>query len=208
MKAIHGKNKCGGVSARITRAIVLFLFLTPGAFVSADNHADLESRITRLSAQMTAIQTALSQLATDQAKIISKLGILNVGQCGIMVAGNVTGTAGASIQVPITFISGPTPIAALQTNFSLPPGFSVTAAIPGPAANAASKTIVLSTSTATMLVFGFNQTVIPTGVVATATIKGPATSKGFFSVDLSLISASDPNGNTVPLCGMSGGIKQ
>lgn len=170
----------------------------------------LNSSIQAVSSQTTVLSGTISSLAQHQASLIQRYRLTNAGQCGLFVVGVSTGTAGASIKVPLSFLPSTSPIAGVQADLLISSSFTFTGSAIGPAGTAAGKSIQTSNvnGATRVLIFGLNTAPIGVGVLATLNFSSVATTpKNIYPITLTNMTASDPNGGTSLLCGTSGIIK-
>lgn len=106
---------------------------------------------------------------------------------------------GQSAPVTITYTSSPSkPIVAMQWNWVLAPGALYNLASLGSSSTATGKTVQCSPTTC--ILFGFNQTTIPDGPLATFTILYPITQPvGLTPISLANLIGTNTPGNTVPM---------
>ncbi len=112
--------------------------------------------------------------------------------------GSTSGNTGTTVTLPITFSPGSTGVASLQFTVGLPSGWSFISFSTGAASQAAGKSVSGNTSNGSVLVFGLNQTVLGSGIVAQVQMSVPAgASAGSYPVTLTAASFSDANGTSV-----------
>ncbi|MBV9303958.1 MAG: hypothetical protein JOY62_14830 [Acidobacteriaceae bacterium] len=115
-----------------------------------------------------------------------------------LASGSASGVAGTSITIPITFTASSIGVAALQCSIGVPSGWSIASVTTGQAATGAGKTVNANKSTGMLMVFGVNQQVIATGVVADVKINIPSSAaSGTYSIPISGVVFSSPDGATV-----------
>lgn len=134
---------------------------------------------------------------------------LSYGAAPAVTVGNASGTAGAAVNIPVTFSPGTTAVATLQFDLSLPAALSYGSIATGAAATAAGKSAQASVIAGgiRVVVFGLNQTAIGSGTLATITFNiAPGTTAGNLAIGITGIVASDPNGAGVSSTGTGGSV--
>jgi len=112
------------------------------------------------------------------------------------------------VALPVAFDTGSSSVSSLQFNLTIPKGLKYESVDPGPSLTSASKGVRtnLKGRTCTVVVFGINQTSIPSGQLLTANLKiAPSAAAGSLSVPLSGVVYTDPKGNTVAAGARNGG---
>ncbi len=131
----------------------------------------------------------------------------------MVTVGSTSGLAGATTTISNTLNSGAIGISTLQ--FDLVPSTGISAINPvnittGAASTTAGKTAsanVLPSGNIRVLIFGANQTIIGSGVIATVQLNISSNAvSGSHSVGIVGIVSSDPNGGNVPTAGVGGSI--
>lgn len=125
------------------------------------------------------------------------------------IVGVVHGTKGSTIQIPVLLIKGHGSISALQFDLSLPVGFTYQTITTGPSSTAAGKSASanLLPTGLRILVFGLNQNVIQSGVLATLRVHlETSLSLSNYPVPIFGIVSSDPSGNVVTTTGITGTV--
>lgn len=186
-------------------AVLCFLPSTARA-----ENAQLNSAIQTLSTTTVALSGHVASLSQSQQALIQKYHLTNAGQCGLFVVGVSTGTAGRSIPVTLSFLPPTSTITSVQADLLISSSFTMTGATLGPAGVVAGKSIQTSNvnGMTRVLIFGLNTTPIGVGVLATLNFSSVATTpKNIYPITMSNLVASDPNGGTSLLCGVSGAIK-
>ncbi len=182
-----------------TAGLILLSLLYGNA--RADTQSDLDVTISSL-------QVAVEQTTTTEKSAVDILAQTNVLDSAMLIGSIEHATAGGTVNWAITFIPGPKPVAALQADFLLPPNVSIISVVAGPAATDAGKSVAFSSGTNRALLFGLNVNPILNGVVAIVTLQLLAASTpGIYPAVMSNPVASDPTGNSIPLCLTSGAIE-
>src|SRR5260221_2153203 len=166
--------------------------------------SDLNNAIAALGASMALVTTDVhAAFARSQVELPS----LNVKAGAAVSAGVVSAPAGSVVDVPINYQPGPAKLAAIQFDIVLPPGAVLASVTTGPAAIAAGKSVntAMVGGAVRFLIFGVNQNIVGAGVLATMSVGLPSTT-GLFSLPMTRITGSDPNGIAAILSGMSGSI--
>jgi hypothetical protein len=172
--------------------------------------AQLNAAITNVSSETAILSASVTTLSQDETTLIQKYHLTNAGQCGLLVVGISTGTAGGVVQVPISFLPSSGATTAVQVDLLISSSFTITGATIGPAGAAAGKSVQISKVGAVtrVLVFGINTTPIGAGILATLTLSSLAgTPKSICPITMTNIVASDAVGNTSLLCGTSGAVQ-
>ncbi|MEK7232864.1 MAG: cohesin domain-containing protein, partial [Elusimicrobiota bacterium] len=130
----------------------------------------------------------------------------SAGAAPSLTVGSVSGQAGATVTLPITFDPGTSSVASMQFNITVPAGLSTGPITLGPVLNTAVKSVSanLTGGTWTFIIFGFNQTTIASGSLLTAELKISATATGTLSLPVSGVVYSDPNGTSITGTGTGG----
>lgn len=120
-------------------------------------------------------------------------------------------TAGHSMGSPsdlgVYYKASTTPVSSLQFDVVLSSGMSVTSVSPGLASQAAGKSVQGNPVQVghRILIFGLNQTAIPSGPVVILRINTGG-NVGKRPISLTTLSASSPSGGAVPITGKSGSV--
>jgi hypothetical protein len=125
-----------------------------------------------------------------------------------LMLGSLSGQAGKTIALPITFDPASSSVSSLQFNLTLPKGLHFQSVDPGPVLASAGKGARTNVKgrTCTVVVFGINQNTIASGQLLTANLKiAPGTAAGNLSVPVSGVVYTDPKGNTVAAGAHTGG---
>src|SRR6185295_11556907 len=138
--------------------------------------------------------------------LLLSIQVLGFGQSLTLGVGSDSGTAGTTIRLPITLASlGGAQASGVQWSFDYSSDITSVTVAPGPSATNAGKSIICSANRC--LVWGFNNTVMSDGVVATATFQvasSPTTAT--IEVRISGVAASTTNGDSIPASGNTGTI--
>lgn len=115
--------------------------------------------------------------------------------------GTVSGSANGTVSLPVSFAAAQASVAALQFDLALPSGISFVTATASAGALGAGKSVsanMVNATTLRVLVFGLNQTVIPSGSLLTIQMKIVSGMKsGDNPIVISGVVMSDPAGKTV-----------
>lgn len=196
MKAILGKRLWCGVIAWIIAMNGLC------SVVDAATRQELDTQLTTLT---QAIKNKQIQ-NTDVLNALSVLTALNQS----LTTGIVGGAKGTTINLPVYFKEGTKQVAGLQFDLAISSGLTPVSVQPGIAAQAANKTVQGNTVQGgfRVLIFGLNQTTIPTGPVAIIRCQiGASSGLGKRSVLILNMSASDSAGANVPITGKNGSVE-
>jgi len=131
------------------------------------------------------------------------------GQSPSISVGTFAGLAGATIEVPIAWAPGASPVSSLQFDLTLPSPLSWVSTGAGPAANAAGKEVSSAPlpGGVRVVIFGFNQTLISSGTVAAVRLTvAPGSPAGTLAVGISGITGSTADGSAVPATGSPGAV--
>ena len=126
-----------------------------------------------------------------------------------LTVGAVTGGAGGTVDLPVTFTAGATDVSAVQFDLTFPSALSYLSVTTGSAAAAASKSASASAISggARVLLFGLNQTAIGSGSIATVRLDiADGATPGALAVGITGIVASDPDGAAVATNGSGGSV--
>ena len=131
---------------------------------------------------------------------------ISLGQSVTVGIGSGSGTAGSTIDLPITLVSsGGAQSAALQWSFSYPSDLSIVTVVAGPSSINAGKSITCAGNSC--LILGFNSTPIADGTVAVATFQvSAAPSATSIPIQITGVVASTATGDSIPASGGSGTI--
>jgi hypothetical protein len=153
---------------------------------------------------------ALGQTANIVDALVANLYTsvsLNVGS--LFVVSVAHGNKGANIQIPVSLLKGHGSISALQFDLLLPAGITYQSVTTGAAALSAQKSATGATVTGgvRILIFGLNQNIISNGILATLQFHlETSLTLGYYSIPISGIVSSDPNGLVVPTMGLTGAV--
>lgn len=125
-----------------------------------------------------------------------------------LTVGTVSGTAGTTVTVPISYAAEGANVAILSVDllFSAPLSFS--SVTTGAAATSAGKQATTSTVTGgvKLLVYGFNQTTLGDGALASVVLNVAAGASGTLNITTANSSAADPTGANVSLATTNGAV--
>lgn len=186
---------------------ILLLLVSSVSFGATS--AELQAQITALNNTVSVLDGRISALSQSQAELIRTYRLTNATVGSLMVAGTVSGQPGATLTLPLSFVKGPGSPAALQTEFVVPSSFTLTGVTAGPAATAANKSVQFSVNggVAKIIIFGLNQDVIGSGVVANLTFRSVATSpRGTYKIPLRNSVSSDAAGTSLLIFETSGAV--
>lgn len=224
-KVVHFMIDASAVNMRIGRSLSLIFLIFISAVVVlsfsslsiAVTDAQIIELINQSATQKSTVgqlqvgqQAALDRLHTTIGKLNGFVLAVNPSSGSLITGGYVTAKRGTSIDFPITLLGGSPSPAGFQGNFIIPPGFTLTSVVAGPTAIAAGKSVSFNTvgGTSQFIVFGLNQNVIASGVVAIAKFSvASSANQGFATVSIVSPVASDLNGNGLPISNVSGIVK-
>jgi len=114
----------------------------------------------------------------------------------------------STIEIPVTFTPGSKSVASLQFILGVPSGWTFVSASAGPAATKAGKSATANPTKANVIVFGLNQNIIGSGIVANVTLRAPQ-NVASGSVPISILTPifSDAQGHAVKGNQTSGNIQ-
>jgi len=161
--------------------------------------AELNSGITTLGQTAGVVDSSLVDLYRN----------VHLDAGSIFSVGLVHGSKGSNIQIPVLLLKGHGSISALQFDLLLPTGFTYQSVSTGSASTASGKSASanLLPSGLRVLIFGLNQNVIGTGVLATVQVRLESSlSLPNYSIPISGIVSSDPNGLVVTTSGVTGTV--
>jgi uncharacterized protein (TIGR03437 family) len=138
--------------------------------------------------------------------LLLSLQTIGWGQSVTLSIASGSGTAGASVSLPINLTSsGGAQAAGLQWSFSYSSDITSVTVVAGPSASNAGKTITCSANSC--LVLGFNNTAMSDGTVASATFQiSPNPSATSIPIQISGVVASTAAGNSISGSGSSGTV--
>lgn len=178
-----------------------------GSVCHAATRQDVNTQIQGLRTSIEELKVRVNENREQSVQVASIINNL-IAQPQSIVVGHVTGFAGQSVHLPIFFKQGQEGIAGLQFDLDLGSDLTVICS-EGTAATLSGKDIQCSSVVGTMraLVFGVNQTAIPTGVLAVLEIDIPdGSASGRKEVKISNITGSSSTGDAVPLTGVNGSL--
>lgn len=124
-----------------------------------------------------------------------------------LTAGTVAGKSSGSVDLTIHYKASTTTVAGIQFDLQVPAGLTAQAVTAGLASQASNKSVQGNPVTGgyRVIIFGLNQTTIPSGPVAIIHLQIGQVS-GKLPLSLINISASSPAGSNVPLKGRNGSV--
>ena len=154
-------------------------------------------------------QLGVLESAVD-ADTLQGLAIIDAIQVVIAPPQSLTaGTVGGSpvVDLPVHYRASTVPVSSIQFDVVLSTGLSVVSVSPGLAAQASGKSVQGNPVPVghRVLVFGLNQTAIPSGPVAILRLNS-GENVGKKPVSLTNIAASSPSGTSVPVTGRPGSV--
>lgn len=182
-------------------ATLLFSISAIAIEAQAATLSDLNERIRALEMAVDAdTDQGLSVIDAIQ-RAVAPAQSLTVGTVGTVKSGTV--------DLAIHYKASTAPVSGIQFDLVLPQTITVQSVTPGIAAQAAGKS-VQGNPVATgqrVIIFGLNQTVIPSGPVAVIRLTfGVNAPLGKTTLPLANVSASSPTGAGTPLTGRSGSV--
>src|SRR5258706_13426559 len=140
------------------------------------------------------------------AAVLALLGGPSVfAQSGALSIGSGSGTAGATVSIPINLTSSGAQIVAIQWTFSFSSDITGVTVFAGPSATNAQKSI--SCSGTRCLIFGFNNNVVADGTIAIATFQiATFPSNTTIPITLTHLVVSPASGAAIPASGGAGEI--
>lgn len=191
------------LSKSLSIAIVAILFSISQTFIEAQ-----AATLSDLNERIRALETAVDA-DTDQGLAVIDAIQRVIAPAQSLTVGTVGATRGGTVDLAIHYKASTAPVSGLQFDLVLPQTITVQTVTPGIAAQAAGKSIQ-GNPVATgqrVIIFGLNQTVIPTGPVAVIRLTfGVNAPLGKTSLSLANVSASSPTGASTPLVGRSGSV--
>jgi len=172
-------------------------------------HDKLVEAINALSGEVMTLQAKLIDLSQSQASLLIAARSVNIGRASLLAGAVASGSPGSNVSFPISFVKGPAGVAALQWDLVVPSSFTVLSVTAGPVATAAGKSVqyVMSGNVARIIIFGLNQDVIETGVVAIVTVRPLATiPRGTYPIPVRSPVASNAAGGSVLILETSGAV--
>lgn len=166
-----------------------------------------------------ALQPAIASQVQDLSGVVDQIGgdsegvttladkyrLTNAGRCALLVAGT-----SSSNSVPIYFIPGPLPVAALQADVIVGPGITISDISAGPETLAVRKDVQSAPISGgqRFILFGLNTNSLITGNAANVSLNLTGASIGPHIIALTNFVASSASGNDVPLCVTTGVINK
>ncbi|MGA2264193.1 MAG: fibronectin type III domain-containing protein, partial [Acidobacteriota bacterium] len=139
---------------------------------------------------------------------VSGLGYAYTPQSGTVSAGSASGTAGNSVDLTINLSPGSGNVCSLQFDLQFSSSLNYVTTATGSAAAAAQKTVLGNSLSGGVRVLVFmNRNIIGTGPLAVVTLAiASGTPPGAIPVAVTNITASDPDGMSVPVSGVGGSV--
>ncbi len=125
-----------------------------------------------------------------------------------ITVGSVSGQAGTTVSLPVTFDPTSAAVSGMQFRLTLPSGLTAGTVSAGPILTTAGKQVSahVSGNTWTFIIFGLNQSSVGSGTLLTLQLAiAPGASPGPLSLPLSNSVFSDLNGNSIVAGSSSGG---
>lgn len=181
-----------------SKSSILFLFLSSlllfgfnGVGITAPRQ-DLQDRINTLNQSVDTLKTdqpaAFARLHAQINALQATLTQLNLSGSVLMAGSTMSVHRGASFNYNISILPGTGQPAIVQGTLVVPDGWTLNSITLGPSAISAGKIIGVNINNGIFIIYGFNQTTIPAGVVAIANFTIPQTA----SVRLQPISIINP----------------
>jgi len=161
-----------------------------------------------LAAAIANLEIAANADLLQGVEVINALSVVTAPPQSLTM-GIVNGTKGTSINLPVYIKSGTRPVSSVQFDAILPAGITPLSVTPGIAAQAANKSAqgnIIQGGAYRIIIFGINQTEIPSGPVAIIRVSIAGNVSGKKDISIINISGSDPVGQVVPLASKNGYI--
>lgn len=182
-----------------TSAITLLAFCLLSGTGESATLQDLKDEITSLIA-------AVNRDISQDIEVINAITVA-IAPPQSLTVGTVEGSRGVTVNVPVYLKASTAPVAGVQFDIPNSTGLIVTSVLPGLAAQAVGKSVSGNQVTGAfrVIVFGLNQTAIPSGPVVVMRVNiGLSSVIGKKPVSITNLSASSPTGSTVVLTGKAG----
>lgn len=168
----------------------------------------LASSSNELDTEIQNLQADTNSLQVDQPAAFDRLKTqTNLIRGPLIVGGIQSTTSGSTIDWLVSYVASTYSVTALQFDLEVPISFSVVSVTAGPASLAANKSVEYSSATSRGIIFGLNQTVIGSGVIAIVQLKLNPLPNSFYPVNLLNPVASDANGHALLISAMSGTVE-
>lgn len=180
-------------------ALVFMLLLSNSSRISfAATPQELQDAIDNLNA-------GIDRDMNQDVEVINAISVATAQPLSI-TGGTVAGSRGQSLNFPVYLKSGNKDVASIQFDAIVPANVTVTGVQPGISAQAAGKSVQGNQTAGgfRVLVFGLNQTAIPSGPVAVLQLTSANAAKS--EVPIKNVAASDPAGNSVSLSAKNGSL--
>lgn len=189
--------------------VVTTLFLLGSLLLSTGSVVVLNAATQQdLQDQIAILKDAVHRDALQTTDVLNALNVLGAPAQSLSM-GIVSGVIGTTVNLPVYFKEGARQVSALQFDVNVSSGLSVASVNPGLAAQASGKGVQgnLTPSGFRVLVFGLNQTPIPSGPIGVLRVNIGSAGLGKRNIQILNISASDPSGVVVPLAGKNGSLE-
>lgn len=187
-KGMTAKSKS---SIQFLLLLSLLLFGLGGVGITAPRQ-DLQDRINTLNQSVDTLKTdqpaAFARLHAQINALQATLTQLNLSGSVLMAGSTLSVPRGTSFNYNISILPGTGQPAIVQGTIIVPDGWTLNSVTLGPSSISAGKTIGVNINNGIFIIYGFNQTTIPAGVVAIANFTIPQS----VSVRLQPISIINP----------------
>jgi hypothetical protein len=167
--------------------------------------------VSALNAEIAVLQATTTTTINDvNAAFMRIKAETNQNGCALLVGQLEHTKANTTVNWTVSFVASTTPITAFQFDLPVPSSFTVVSVSAGTSSTTAGKSVSanLSNGVERVIIFGLNQTPIPTGPVAVVQLKLASTVPNeLCPIQMINPSASNAAGSTVPLCLMNGYVE-
>lgn len=133
----------------------------------------------KLKEQVESLNSAIEKLKKERSLALTRLhstidGLSSAAHAAnpsnalLMVGAAASIKKGEAFDFPVTLTNVSTSPVVLQGDFTIPTGFTLVSITAGPSTIAAGKTLVANLAIGRFLIYGFNETTIPAGIVVVA----------------------------------------
>lgn len=161
-----------------------------------------------LQREIDALMIAVDRDVSQDIEVINAISVVVAPPQSVTVA-TVEGVAGTTVNVPVYVKASTAPVSGVQFDIPNVPGLTISSVLPGLAAQAVGKSVSGNQNQTgyRVIVFGLNQTAIPSGplVILRVDISDDSALEKK-PILVSGISASSPSGGSVVLTGKAGGL--
>lgn len=182
-----------------TSGLILSMALIGGCGGNMKTRGDLNQGIDSLSASATTLDNSYTGLTSA----------VNLTNGSFLALGRLVGIRGGSVNMPVLFFKGKGSVAAVQFDVTIPAGLTFQSVTVGAAATAAGKQVSSNpiTGGVRVLVFGINQTLIGSGVLATLVL-GVSAGAAVAPASLGIVgvTASNAAGTSVQITASTGTV--